>query len=121
MTPDDVCQCITCGVRVFAPEGFKAALKQTHAIFHCINGHAQHFPEKTVEEKRIAELSARLATVEREREELQTERDRCGRTCPHCSTVFATVAAMRGHVTRVHKNGPRRLPSNAGPDARGNS
>lgn len=63
-------ECCNCGIPFGLTEDHQKRLRQTHEWFYCPNGHHQHYPGKTAEEKRIAELEADNARLARARREM---------------------------------------------------
>ena len=45
--------CSDCGTMFWITEEHDCQLRDTHARFYCPNGHANHYPENSKEEKRI--------------------------------------------------------------------
>lgn len=80
-------ECSNCGVSFCMPDHMAYSRKRDHDTFYCPNGHSQHFPGKTEEERKIASLEkSREVAWERVNEEAQraTTLADAHRSCPLC-------------------------------------
>lgn len=115
------CACIECGVPIFGPEVRRDELKRSHSNFFCINGHPQHWPGESTEEKLRRELADAAKATERAKKEkewaeqeakaarhakaiaegkmkAQSERVKNG-VCPCCNRSFTN---LRRHMSTKH-------------------
>lgn len=53
--------CTVCGVLFAITKDYQYRAEMSHETFYCPNGHGQHYPEKTSEEKKIENLTAQNA------------------------------------------------------------
>jgi hypothetical protein len=68
--------CANCGIQFGVDSDRVARLRETHETFYCPNGHRNHFPGKTKQEKRIEELEKDVKHYERWAQEADDERDK---------------------------------------------
>ena len=96
--------CAKCGVEFGLTDAMEHARREDHAWFYCPNGHSQHFPGRTAEEKRIEELEAswqRTSRTLRQRDDENTNLKHELRRCPICEEVVTRaqfVATIRPEV-----------------------
>lgn len=100
-------ECCNCHVLFGMPEDLYKRRKRDHAMFYCPNGHAQHYNEKSEEERLRDELNAARNETARVRmdlgEEMKQHRKlqrRIARgVCPHCTRTFANI---QRHMEKKH-------------------
>jgi hypothetical protein len=108
------CECIRCGVPIFGPEVQYKNLHRNHENFYCINGHAQHWPgesdeeklrkqvERLQKEKEWAEQAAKTArqaeAIAKGKQKAHAERVKNG-VCPCCTRSFTN---LRRHMATKH-------------------
>lgn len=117
--------CGTCGVEYAVRTEFVKKLRESHATFHCPNGHGAHFPAKTEAEILKEKLSAaeasaanlkkrtewaeeneRKATKERDAAKAEAARLRKraqNGACPCCKRTFSNLAR---HMAIKHPTSP---------------
>ena len=81
-----------CGIVWAIPAHYKAERKNDHELFYCPNGHGQHYPQQSREEK----LAGELKWCRRRRDNLSDE----------VTTLKHSRRSYMGHVTRL-KNAAR--------------
>ena len=57
-----------CQATIHLHHDIEERLRRTHETFYCPAGHSNYFPGKTSEQKRLAELEALAARLERQRD-----------------------------------------------------
>ena len=86
--------CCRCGCGFALPDGFVRARREDHKTFFCPNGHANHFPQQTEEERLRADLEwaeRRAANAAKRADNIAEQRDAERRRS----------AALKGVVTRT--------------------
>lgn len=113
--------CCNCGIVFGIPENHETNLRQSHKVFYCPAGHAQHFGGKTEAERlkdEKAELERRLQLTRESRDRQQELRFKTERrliaqraattrikrraaagTCPCCNRTFQ---ALTRHMKQEH-------------------
>jgi len=81
--------CTSCGIAFAMPEHFATGRRNDHRSFWCPNGHEQHFPQESPEEK----LRGQLAAAQDRADTLRVQRDHLERS----------AAVTRGHMPRLKK------------------
>lgn len=104
---EHVTNCITCGVPIIMSAEQERGLRNSHAIWYCVNGHSQHWPQKSDEqilreklaekEKQLEFERERAARNYAEREKAEKENKRLKKrvangVCPCCQRSFTNVA-----------------------------
>lgn len=108
-TEFEVMTCITCGIEYGLPAYYRQELRRNHRWFYCPNGHPQHYPQQTEEER----LRVKLQQTEDELYQVQKERDGAldritkmkkranAGLCPYCRRHFVNVER---HIKCKHKD-----------------
>lgn len=104
--------CCNCGVVFGLESNYQNSLRETHAWFHCPNGHRQHYTGESDQDKanrlqrqlqeqqeatRIARTEAQGERLRRERAEAKVKRARAG-VCVDCKRTFQNVVRHRASV-----------------------
>lgn len=93
-------QCYSCGVTFGLEQSYQQTKRNNHSSFYCPNGHAQHYPGKTEQEKEIERLKQEVRNVTVSRD---YHRDRAEEKQREAETAKRSAAASRGVVTRIKK------------------
>jgi hypothetical protein len=103
-----------CGIAFAVPDWWYKGKQKTHASFYCPNGHRQHVPDESDEEKMRRERDiarqqlarAEQETAEARREALRAQKETkrlkkraAAGTCPCCNR---TVSQMERHMKTKH-------------------
>jgi hypothetical protein len=109
--------CSECGITFGLPDHYYDSRRREHDTFYCPNGHNQHFPSKTAEEKRIEELERdwrNTSRVLRQRDEENTDLKHELRRCPVCEEIVTRAQyvdtirpKMAEHLRDEHGARPR--------------
>ena len=126
-TFEDFGPCCECGIIWAAPAHFIKERRNDHKWFYCPNGHRQHYPQESEEERlrrerdrlrqeqaylegRVAEEERRAATYKGHATRLR-RRAKAG-VCPCCNRNFQNLARhMDSKHPRLWKRGPARKDS----------
>ncbi len=100
--------CSDCGVVYGLSERYQQARSEDHKSWYCPNGHSQHYPQETREERLKRQLDAtsrqlsrtqsRLETAKRQKaaargQLTKTRRRIANGVCPCCNRTFANLGA----------------------------
>jgi len=118
ITLNTTCDCAECGTPIFMTLEMNTHLRNNHSSFYCLNGHRQHYPGESAEEKLRKSLREKEAEATRREQALVAEkrlreaaqrdlknvnaRIKAG-VCPCCSRTFKQLAA---HMKRKHPETP---------------
>jgi hypothetical protein len=106
--------CSDCGIPFEVPSHWKHAKQNDHSTFWCPNGHKQHFPSESSEERFRRERDMARQEVARVEQEAQAARTRAEKaekahrllkrrtsagTCPCCKRTFNNMAT---HIEQKH-------------------
>jgi len=91
--------CASCGVEFCLPTEFATHRRRDHDTFYCPNGHRNHFPGKTEEQKKIERLEGRIRTLEIENEMIWTGREELMGALKECPIPGCTWRS-RKHIPR---------------------
>lgn len=96
----EVCCHEHCGVTFGMEEGYRSQKLKDHTLWHCPNGHAQHYAAKTAVELERDRLASRLAQTENCLTYARQDVDRLrGRT----KVQDRQIAARKGIITRMKR------------------
>ena len=88
--------CSECGIIFTVPDSYERSLKNTHRTFWCPNGHAQHFPAESSEEKLRRERDILKQQEARLQDEINDERR-------YRESAERSASAYKGQVTKIKK------------------
>jgi len=93
-----IIECCNCGVDFGIGDEYMAARRKDHDWFYCPNGHPQHYPQPSTEEKKAkadaAEVERLKRLVANERQYTESERNRR-------LLAERQRAAAKGQVTKI--------------------
>jgi septal ring factor EnvC (AmiA/AmiB activator) len=89
--------CCECKEQIWMEEAHEVVLRRTQQLWHCLWGHAQHFPKGQSEAEKLRQ--------ERDRLKQQTAQlqDEIGEAWAHVDAEKRRAAAARGQVTKLKK------------------
>lgn len=96
--------CCKCGVPILLEREFHRNRRGDHANFYCPNGHPQHFPQKTEEEKLREELAQKEKFLQNAVKLREWAEQNAERAKERAAVAERSRAAYKGQLTRV-KNG----------------
>lgn len=98
--------CCVCGIKIYVDDNYFATLKEKHNIFHCLNGHGQHFTSKSDAEIQ-KEINKTLQQTCNERvEEMQKKVDKLKslkHECTHCKNSYSSKGNLNRHIKKKHR------------------
>lgn len=105
--------CISCGIPFGIPTNYQQVIKDTHKSFYCPNGHGQHYPGKSNEEKlreellqkknEVAQLAASKIQIENQLDKANAKLSKVSKgECPCCGKLYKHLAS---HMKTKHPKG----------------
>lgn len=92
--------CCKCGVEFAMPAAWSDSLRESHAIFYCPAGHAQHYAGETEAERLRKEAEQLRRRLEFAKNEAAAERDRTARQRRRVSAAKGRVTRLKNRVAR---------------------
>lgn len=92
--------CINCGITFGFPKEYDTRLRQTHANFHCPNGHGQHYNAKTDAEKLRDEKVRLQAQLDQARAATENWRNRTESTERSLRATKGVVTGMKRRLAK---------------------